>query len=257
MKHRFFSPRIIGRGYDKITPVITEKIDIEDTFQALRTLPIEDLHEHVLKTIPIRDNDRILDAGCGIGGPIFYFSQKKNINIEAINISKVQVDYLKEKILEKRLFEKINVINGDYHNIDSIYTASSFDIVMFLESFGHSFHPEKLVKSVHKVLKKGGKLYIKDPFWINMMHPYYGLKFRRTREILRNHYRFNFITIRKMRRVLSNNGFKIAKLSELDFENSNWEFTYDYETLANFDFPGRGKPYKKYCKYFELVAIKK
>ena len=48
--------------------------------------------------------------------------------------------------------------------MENYYESESFDVVYFLESFGHSHNHQKAINSAWEVLKQGGVLYIKDLF---------------------------------------------------------------------------------------------
>lgn len=50
------------------------------------------------------------------------------------------------------------VRQGDYHRLDELYPAEAFDVVYFLESFGHSHDQQKLFEAACRVLKPGGTL---------------------------------------------------------------------------------------------------
>lgn len=130
-----------------------------EIIQAFRTKDVEKLLEYELNSIGIKDGDRILDCGCGVGGPARYFSSKRNIDLKCISISKVQ-------ITQAQQFATYNLefICEDYHQLHKIFPSASFDKVYFLESFGHSTDKENLLQSVWQVIKPGGELYIKDLF---------------------------------------------------------------------------------------------
>ena len=105
-----------------------------------------------------------MDAGCGVCGPARYFAKHAGCRIDAITVSEVQYKNSKTFIAEEKLDDKINVHLQDYHKVDELFGKETFDIAYFLESFGHSRDKEKLLKSIWKVLKPGGEIYIKDLF---------------------------------------------------------------------------------------------
>lgn len=135
-----------------------------DIIQAYRTRNVNDYLDYTIKSAGIEDGMTILDAGCGIGGPATYFASQKNIRVEGCTISDVQAEMAHNKISEKGLQDKVNIIRADYHEMDSLYPAEHFDRVVFLESFGHSPDKRRLIEAAWKVLKPGGYLYIKDLF---------------------------------------------------------------------------------------------
>lgn len=156
------NPDMISRYYDEWTS--RYETDFGDTLQACRTTEIERLHDYLLKSIGLEDGQKVLDAGCGVCGPGMYFAGKLDIHIEALTISRIQVDKSSGYIKDKGLSDRIKVTQGDFHCLAGLYPENSFDVAYFLESFSHSTHPDDLVSSVATVLKPGGILYIKDFF---------------------------------------------------------------------------------------------
>ena len=135
-----------------------------DIIQAFRTNNVDDYLDYTIQNAELKDGQKILDAGCGVGGPASYFASKLNIDVEGITISEVQYEKANAAKLTKHLLGKTHFTLGDYHLIDKIYSTEIFDRVIFLESFGHSNNKGLLIEKAYKVLKPGGVLYIKDLF---------------------------------------------------------------------------------------------
>jgi cyclopropane fatty-acyl-phospholipid synthase-like methyltransferase len=150
-------PQKVGAFYDEFHDQFMNVYG--EIIQAFRTKDVEKLLEYELNSIGIQDGDRILDCGCGVGGPARYFASKRDIDLKAISVSKVQIQQAQEFTTNSTEF-----VCGDYHQVHKIFPSASFDKVYFLESFGHSTAKENLLQSVWQVLKPGGELYIKDLF---------------------------------------------------------------------------------------------
>ncbi len=135
-----------------------------DIIQAFRTNNVDDYLDYTIQNAELKDGQKILDAGCGVGGPASYFASKLNVDVEGITISEVQYEKANAAKLTKHLLGKTHFTLGDYHLIDEFYGNEVFDRVIFLESFGHSNNKELLIEKAFKVLKPGGVLYIKDLF---------------------------------------------------------------------------------------------
>jgi len=135
-----------------------------EVIQAFRTTNVNDYLDYTIESAELRDGQRILDAGCGVGGPASYFASKLNMEIEGITISEVQAEKSNEVIASKSLIGKVNIRQGDYHKMVEIYGKEQFDRIIFLESFGHSQDQIHLIENAYECLKPGGILYIKDLF---------------------------------------------------------------------------------------------
>lgn len=111
----------------------------------------------------IQSGHHILDAGCGVCGPSIDIARNiKGIRIDAITLSSVQANTARELVQEAGLADQIQVHIGDFHHLP--FADEVFDVVLFLESTGYSYDRQRLFAEVYRVLRPGGKLYIKDVF---------------------------------------------------------------------------------------------
>lgn len=144
----------------------TIKDSFSDTYQAY-CLQKEDAGEGYRSTnvflasrMGIKPGDRLLDAGCGAGGPAVDIANHIcGITIDAITISPVQARLASELVKENNLSDRIRVHIGDFHELP--FAPESFNGVYFFESDCYSCNQKKLFAEVYRVLKPGGFLYIK------------------------------------------------------------------------------------------------
>jgi cyclopropane fatty-acyl-phospholipid synthase-like methyltransferase len=156
------SSRSVGDFYNQTTDKFMEVYG--EVIQAFRTTDVNIYLDYTIQNAELKDGQKILDAGCGVGGPASYFASKLEIEIEGITISEVQKEKSVEVIGSKKLKGKVNIRQGDYHLMDEIYGSNVFDRILFLESFGHSDNKTLLLEKAFRTLKPGGILYIKDLF---------------------------------------------------------------------------------------------
>lgn len=152
----------VGAFYDSTTAKFMEVYG--EVIQAFRTTDVKIYLDYTIENAELKDGQKILDAGCGVGGPASYFAEKLNVEVEGITVSEVQVQKSKNIVASKKLKGTVHIQQGDYHHIDEIFSSETFDRVIFLESFGHSDNKPLLIEKAFKVLKPGGILYIKDLF---------------------------------------------------------------------------------------------
>jgi len=159
---KYSTPQNVGDFYNQTTSKFMEVYG--EIIQAFRTTDVTVYLDYTIQNAELKDGQKILDAGCGVGGPASYFASKLNVEVEGLTISEFQIEKSKEVIGAKNLKGKVNIRKGDYHHIDEIYGKEIFDRVLFLESFGHSDNKTLLIEKAFQVLKPGGILYIKDLF---------------------------------------------------------------------------------------------
>lgn len=112
--------------------------------------------EEILKEIEIKQGYKILDYGCGPGS--FTLAAAKIVGstgkIHAADIHPLAIKKVRKKVARK-----------DYKNIETIQTSSetglddeSIDIALLFDILHELSEPESIIKEVHRVLKKEGKL---------------------------------------------------------------------------------------------------
>ncbi|MBU4284353.1 MAG: class I SAM-dependent methyltransferase, partial [Nanoarchaeota archaeon] len=118
-------------------------------------------NEIIIEKAKIKKTDRILDAGCGIGGTSIFIAKKIGCKIEGITISQNQVDKAKKLAKKLNVSSLINFSNQDYMNTK--FKSGSFDVIFALESVCYS-DKKKFLREAYSLLKKGGRLIVADFF---------------------------------------------------------------------------------------------
>jgi SAM-dependent methyltransferase len=158
----------VQRFYDRWTPAFIQGFGT--TFQAGLAKPTGDAREdpdtssRLLATrAGIRANDRVLDAGCGVGGPAVAIARATpGTRIYGVTSSGVQVVMGRTLIAEAGFAERVTIGRADFHHLP--FVDGCFDAVMFLESCGYSDDRPALFAEAARVLRRGGHLYVKDVF---------------------------------------------------------------------------------------------
>ncbi len=88
----------------------------------------------VLKKLNIKNQDSIIDLGCGLGSPMLYFSKFPFKIISGIEYSKVLYEGCK-KNLEKINDSRFHLFNGDSGNFDSF---DNYNYIFMFNPFGSS-----------------------------------------------------------------------------------------------------------------------
>lgn len=111
----------------------------------------------------IQPGDRILDAGCGTGGPAIDIARNiANVKIEGITISEQQAHTAQKLLQQAGLNDRIHIQVGDYHCLP--FDDRVFDLVYCFESASYSDNLSLLFTEIYRVLRPGGTIYLKDVF---------------------------------------------------------------------------------------------
>ena len=152
----------VGEFYNRYNDKFLEVYG--DLIQAFRTQDPTGILEHEAGQMGLKDGMKLLDAGCGVAYPALYFADKFQVEVDAVTISSEQVKLAKEKVKASEKSEQVKIHLGDYHELEKKLPHQHYDLVYYLESFGHSPDKKKALQSAWKVLKPGGAVYIKDLF---------------------------------------------------------------------------------------------
>ena len=118
-------------------------------------------NEIIIEKTKIKKTDRVLDAGCGIGGTSIFIAKKIGCKTEGITISQNQVDKAKKLAKKLNISSLVNFSNQDYMNTK--FKSNSFDVIFALESVCYS-DKEKFLRESYRLLKKNGRLMVADFF---------------------------------------------------------------------------------------------
>jgi hypothetical protein len=106
--------------------------------------PFDQAVIELFKYIP--EKSKILDCGCGWGGPGKLLKEKLNCDITGITISKTQSEFIKD----------FPVIHAD---LNYFILDKEYDIAIFIESFTHIVNPYKVLLNFKNYVKS---IVIKD-----------------------------------------------------------------------------------------------
>lgn len=110
----------------------------------------------------ITQNDRVLDAGCGIGGSVLWLAKYKKADVVGISISEKQIEKAKTLAKQAKVDHLVLFSVTDY--LQTGFPKESFDVVWAIESVCHADKKEDFLKEAFRVLKKGGRIIIADGF---------------------------------------------------------------------------------------------
>ena len=193
----------------------------EDVFQSNQGLDRNQFFDYYAQSAGINDNMNIIDAGCGVGGPANEFAKRFDVNIDAVNISEIQLKKAQQSASQLQLKGKINFISGDFHYLDKTTGHQNFyDLIYFMESLVHSDHVELVLQSAYKALKTGGVLYIKDLYRrkpVNFIDRY---KINKSVKINNRLFALNIISVNKLLEILKNTGFELLFCKTMDIETN-------------------------------------
>jgi len=97
---------------------------------------------------------KVLDVGCGVGGPMMEISRFSGASVVGINNNAYQVSRGERHIKAAGLSSIASIIKGDFMNIP--FPDESFDSIYAIEAICHAPDKVGIYKELHRVLKPGG-----------------------------------------------------------------------------------------------------
>jgi 27-O-demethylrifamycin SV methyltransferase len=128
--------------------------------------------DKLLDLCEISEDSRILDVGCGIGGPAIYMHEKFNCAVDGISNSEQGVRAANQASGDKG-YDKVRFKVAD--GVDTGFPAGTFDIVWIMESTHLIDDKKALFRECYRVLKKGGSLVMCDLVQLKNLPFYKGL----------------------------------------------------------------------------------
>ncbi len=113
----------------------------------------------IAEMVGVKEGDKILDAGCGLGNSSIFLG--KNYNVDVVGISIVP-EHIEEARKNSKELKNIEFSCADYTSTG--FSPETFDIVWALESVCHAGDKPAFLTEAHRVLRKGGKLVVCDGF---------------------------------------------------------------------------------------------
>lgn len=130
-----FAPRLKGETFD-------ESIKRAEHYLALRA--------------GITPDSKVLDVGCGVGGPMRNIQQFTGADITGVTINEYQVKVGNQYCAQKGIADKCRLVQGDFQKLDEIFEPNTFDMAFEIEATCHSPDRVKTFSGINKLLKKGG-----------------------------------------------------------------------------------------------------
>lgn len=164
--------------YDNVTDAWTEFMGENFHFGYFESedmeLPraTEMLIEKMLELIDIDEGSRILDVGCGIGGPAFFIHEKYGCSIDGISTSERGVQLASAASRESG-YDNVRFKVAD--GVSNGFPDRTFDVVWIMEATHLIPDKSKLFQECSRVLKDGGTLVLCDIMQMMLLPVHKGL----------------------------------------------------------------------------------
>jgi len=120
------------------------------------------MNEVMIEAAGIKATDKVLDAGCGVGGSSIFIADNTGAAVTGITLSERQVMQAKLNAEKRGTADKTSFQIMDYSATD--FPSGAFDIVWGCESICYADNKEQFIKEAWRLLKPGGRMVVADGF---------------------------------------------------------------------------------------------
>lgn len=214
---------------------LEKKFKKETTYPIHKKLYFEqkktDIYDYLVSKINIKDQ-KILDAGCGVGFGGFIFIKKGAKKVTGISVSDEEIK--RANVIKS----KLKIENCEFKKTTFENVSDNFDLIFCVESLKHSLDFKKSFSNLLNVLNENGKLVIVDDFFDGNE--------TNTSSSLKDNWHLNFLlTLNHVEIESSKHSIEIEDLTHFMKIKSLLKI---YIQLSFFKFFKSNSPYKKLFK---------
>ena len=134
--------------WDQETKTLEEALERENAFLA--------------EFAGIKPGERVLDAGCGVGGSSIFLAARYGCRVTGITLSQKQAESARRHACSRGVSSLADFETMDF--CQTHFPDASFDVVWGLESVCHAQDKLRFVREAYRLLKPGGRLVVADGF---------------------------------------------------------------------------------------------
>lgn len=107
----------------------------------------------IAEVLKLKPGMKVLDVGCGVGGPMKNIAEKSGAEIVGVNICGYQIKKAERYMKESNLDQRCSFYHGSFMKMD--LPSNSFDAIYTIEATVHAPDRVQCYKEIYRLLKPG------------------------------------------------------------------------------------------------------
>jgi cyclopropane fatty-acyl-phospholipid synthase-like methyltransferase len=121
---------------------------------------LKNMNRVLADRVQIQPGERVLDAGCGVGGSSFWLAKERDAEVVGITLAAGQVRKARSYAARRRLTDRVHFEVADF--TDTPFPDASFDVVWAVESLCHAPRKAAFYQEAARLLRPGGRVVVAD-----------------------------------------------------------------------------------------------
>jgi tocopherol O-methyltransferase len=131
----------------------------DDTTRS-HTDALKNMNRVLAERVKIQPGERVLDAGCGVGGSSLWLAQERSVDVVGITLPARQVAMARSYAAQRGLTDRVHFEQADF--TATPFPDRSFDIVWAVESLCHAPRKAAFYQEAARLLRHGGRVVVAD-----------------------------------------------------------------------------------------------
>jgi cyclopropane fatty-acyl-phospholipid synthase-like methyltransferase len=123
------------------------------------------MNRRLAEEAAVTASDRVLDAGCGVGGSAIYLAKRYGCRVVGITLSETQVHRARAHARRHGVAARTEFLVGDY--LHAPFADGSFDVVWALESLCYAPRKRDFAREAWRLLRPAGRVVVGDGFTVS------------------------------------------------------------------------------------------
>lgn len=149
---------IIRKNYSKVGAALIEKLYSSDYL----SIGGSDSTDALAEIAGITKSSRVLDIGCGLGGPALRLAEAYGCRVTGLDLVETNVAEASRRATTRGLDHLVSFQSGDATNM--AFVSGEFDVVWGQDAWCHILEKPRLIAACARLLEKGGTIAFTD--WV-------------------------------------------------------------------------------------------